>query len=383
LKARKIGWKKEVNMATIRKRTNRKGTVWQIDFYDPEGKRVMKCFPLKKDAEAYLGKVQAAKREGRYHDVFDLKKESQTTFNELAALYVENFGTQRAFMTSKRYLLNVVQDHFGGRSLSEITYLDLETYRNKRKATPTIGCKPRTDASVNREMALVSHMLAKTVEWGLLENSPFKKGKRLMLKENNHRLRFLTEVEIDTLLKGCTPHLKPIVETGLHTGMRRGELLSLKWEQIRNGFIYLTETKSGKARQIPINDRLAEIFREVRCGNQLKSPYVFCAPEGKRFYEVKHSFTSACKRAGIEDFRFHDLRHTFASRLVMKGASLKAVQELLGHADMKMTMRYAHLSQEHLRDSVNLLNDLPCGKEMVNNGPEVKRASNLPTAKPL
>ena len=104
-----------------------------------------------------------------------------------------------------------------------------------------------------------------------------------MLKENNHRLRFLTEAEIDTLLKACSPHLKPIVETALHTGMRRGELLSLQWEQIRNGFIYLTETKSGKARQIPINDRLAEIFREVRRENQLKSPYVFCAPDGKRF----------------------------------------------------------------------------------------------------
>lgn len=60
-------------MATIRKRTNRKGTVWQIDYYDPQGKRVMKCFPLKKDAEAFLGKVLAAKKEGRYHDVFDVK----------------------------------------------------------------------------------------------------------------------------------------------------------------------------------------------------------------------------------------------------------------------------------------------------------------------
>ena len=197
-----------------------------------------------------------------------------------------------------------------------------------------------------------------------------------MFKENNQRLRFLTEVEIDSLLTACTPHLRPIVETALHSGMRRGELLSLKWEQIRNGFIYLTETKSGKARQIPINDRLAEVFREVRRGNQLKSPYVFCDSQGRRFYEVKRSFVSACRRAGLEDFRFHDLRHTFASRLVMKGASLKAVQELLGHADMKMTMRYAHLSQEHLRDSVNLLNDLPSGKEMVNIPPKDKKADN-------
>ena len=190
-------------MAKIRKRTNKKGVSWQIDYYDPEGKRVMKCFSLKKDAEDYLGKVQAAKREGRYHDVFDVKKESQTTFSELARLYVENFGSQRAFNTSKRYLLSVVQDYFGDRRLSEITYLDLETYRNKRKATPAMGNKPRTDASVNREMALISHMLSKAVEWGLMENSPFKKGKRLMLKENNHRLRFLTESEIEALLKAC------------------------------------------------------------------------------------------------------------------------------------------------------------------------------------
>lgn len=173
----------------------------------------------------------------------------------------------------------------------------------------------------------------------MLGASPFEKGKRLMFKENNHRLRFLSEEEITRIIDACSPHLKPIVEGAIHTGMRRGELLSLQWDQIRNGFIYLAETKSGKARQIPINDRVARVLQKLRQQNQLKSPFVLCDANGKRFYEVKRSFASACRRAGIEGFRFHDLRHTFASQLVMNGVGLKAVQELLGHADLKMTMR--------------------------------------------
>jgi len=341
----------------------------------------MKCFPKKADADDYLAKVKVAKREGRYHDVFDVKKESQTTFNELADRYVENFQSQKSFKDFKTHVVRELRESFGSRRLSEIGYLDLETYRNQRKAAPTKAGKTRTDASVNRDMAILSHMMSKAVDWELLENSPFKKGKGLMLKENNQRLRFLSESEIEALLKACddlkahSPYLRSIVETDILTGMRRGELLSLKWEQIRNGRIYLTETKSGKARQIPISDRLAGVLREVRRGSQLKSPYVFCDSQGRRFMEVTRSFASACRRAGIEDFRFHDLRHTFASHFVMRGGSLKALQELLGHASLAMTMRYAHLSQEYLRDLVNLLNDLPYGKEMVNIGPKVQKAS--------
>jgi integrase len=103
---------------------------------------------------------------------------------------------------------------------------------------------------------------------------------------------------------------------------------------------------------------------------------VFCGPDGKRFLKVKRSFASACRKAGIEAFRLHDLRHTFASQLVMRGASLKTVQELLGFASLAMTMRYAHLSHEHLKDPVNLLNDMPGSNEMVNIGRKNKKAGN-------
>ena len=113
------------------------------------------------------------------------------------------------------------------------------------------------------------------------------------------------------------------------------------------------------------------------------SPYVFCDSQGRRFQEVKRSLSGTGRRAGLKDFRFHDLRHTFASHLVMKGASIKAIQELLGHADIKMAMRYSHLSQAHLKESISLLNFLPCGKEMINIDPKGKGADNLSVANPL
>ena len=96
----------------------------------------------------------------------------------------------------------------------------------------------------------------------------------------------------------------------------------------------------------------------MRRRHQLKSPYIFCNKEGNRFNDLRASFKSACRKTGIIDFRFHDLRHTFASHLVMRGVGLRAVQKLLGHCDMKLTMRYAHLAPGHLRDSINVLNDL-------------------------
>ena len=267
-------------MAKVIKRVGKNGISWVVDYFTPEGKRRRKFFPLKKDAEAYLGKVVSAKREGRYHDVFDVKKETLVTFNELADRYVENYRGQKCFSRLKYYLLEEYRVAFGERRLSEISYLDLETYRNRRKATPTRAGKARTDATVNRELSTLRHMLNKAVEWGMLEVNPFNKGSKLMLKENNHRLRFLADDEVEALLKACSPHLRPIVEVALLTGMRRGELLGLKWDQFWNGFIYLTETKSGKARQIPVSDRLAQVLKELRQKNQLKSTYVFAIPWG-------------------------------------------------------------------------------------------------------
>jgi integrase len=85
---------------------------------------------------------------------------------------------------------------------------------------------------------------------------------------------------------------------------------SLRWDQIINGMIFLKNTKSNKPRQIPISEHPEEVLREVRLRHQLKSPLVFCNKNGKRFNDIRTSFKSACRKAGIFDFPFHDLRHT-------------------------------------------------------------------------
>lgn len=366
----------------IYKRVGKRKTSYDVCYYDPEGKQKWKSFDKRKDAKDYEAKVRTAKRENRYHDLFDEKKETKITFQELAAKYEEIHQGQKCYKGFKDYMVRDLRAKFGDRKLSQISYLDLEDWRKKRMETPTKAGKPRAAGSVNGELAVFSHMMSKAVEWGMLETSPFKKGKRLMLKCDNRRDRYLSELEIEALLMECPRHLRCIVQVAYLTGMRREELLSLKWDQVRGGFIHLdgSITKSGKARKIPIGDRLDRVFKEVRRENQLKSEFVFCDPQGRRFKEVKRSFQGACRRAGIENFRFHDLRHTFASHLVMKGASLKAVQELLGHADLSMTMRYSHLSQEHLKDSVNLLNDLPDISKTLENPIPNKKADSLTSA---
>ncbi len=341
-------------MAKVRKR----GNAWQIDYFDPNGKRVRRSFKKKKDAEAELGKRVSLIAEGRYLDV---KKETKVTFDELAEKYVENYKHQRSFYRSKTHFIDTLIEHFSGRLLSTITYYDCEKFLTDRKNTLTKSGKLRTASTLNKEVGTLRHMLRKAVSWGMLERSPFEKGETLHLKENNRRLRYLSTEEIEALLRECPSYLRDIVEVDLLTGMRRGELLPLMWSQIAGDFIYLHETKTDEARQIPITQDLEAAFKRIRqrqWAKGLKSEYVFCDDQGKPFQEVKRSFASACKRAGIVDFRFHDLRHSFASHYVMRGGSIKGLQKILGHKDIHMTMRYSHLSKEFVREEIQIMNGL-------------------------
>ena len=177
------------------------------------------------------------------------------------------------------------------------------------------------------------------------------------MKEKNRRLRFLDTEECQRLINCCTPHLKPIIITALNTGMRRGEILSLKWDQVdlRHGYISLTDTKSGVGREIPINKTLNNLLEDMP--HSIESIYLFTDKDGNPYKEVKHSFSTALRKAEIHNATFHTLRHTFSSHLVMKGVDLTTVKELLGHKSLNMTLRYSHLAPEHKTKAVMILDN--------------------------
>jgi integrase len=177
-----------------------------------------------------------------------------------------------------------------------------------------------------------------------------------LLEENNRRLRYLSKENCQTLINTCQGNTKVITITALNTGMRKGEILSLKWDHVdlEHGFIILDRTKNGERREIPINETLRITLQGVT--RRLDVPYVFFDPvTGKPYQDVKRSFNTAVRRASIRDFHFHDLRHAFAYHLVMAGVDITTVARLLGHKSLTMTFRYAHLAPDHMMKAVNVL----------------------------
>jgi len=227
------------------------------------------------------------------------------------------------------------------------------------------GLKP---GSVNKNISILKAMIKKAVDWELVEEDTLKRVRKVKnYKESNQRLRFLSVEEAQGLVSVCDEHLKPIVVTALHTGCRRGEILKLTWEQVdlNHGFITLTDTKNGDGRELPIDGTLRETLNKLprrfveTDGKKELVHYLFHDPDTlKPYASVKRSFGTALKQAGITGFRFHDLRHTFASQLIMSGVDLTTVKELLGHKDIKMTLRYAHLAPAHKTKAVNILDSL-------------------------
>lgn len=319
---------------------------WYIDYYFNGQRKREKIGLSRVLAENVLRKRKVEIAEGRF---LDIKKNEKIKFEDFAKTYFElHSKLNKKPSVSKRdiTLIKNLSTFFAGRYLFEITPILVEQYKMARS-------KEVSPATVNRELACLKSIFNKAIGWGKVEDNPVRKVK--LFRENNRRLRYLEKEEIKKLLSNCSEHLKPIVILALNTGMRKGEILGLKWHDVdfRRDIIYLLDTKNGEKREIPMNEQVKTALIKVR--KHPDSPYIFCSKDGKPYGDVKKSFFTALKKSDIINFHFHDLRHTFASHLVMLGVDLNTVRELMGHKSIEMTLRYSHLSPDHKKRAADIL----------------------------
>jgi integrase len=323
-----------------------RGKIWYIDTCY-KGKRVRRAVgPDKKEAIKVLKKIEAELIENKW---LDIKREYKIKFSEVSKEFLEKYSkvNKRSWERDERIINPHLDKFFGSKFIYEIKEKDIEEYKKERLLT---GIKHST---LNRELACLKTILNKAKEWGYIEQVP----KIKLFKENNQRVRYLTEEEEEKLLKIAPEPLKSMIIIALNTGMRQGEILNLKWRDIdlNEGIIIIQDSKSKEKRVIYMNKTTKETFINLlSIGGK---EYIFESKNGDRYSEsyIQHSFEKVVKQAGIKDFKFHDLRHTFASRLVMAGVNLKTIQELLGHKDYRMTLRYSHLSPDIKRQAVEIL----------------------------
>ncbi len=328
----------------------KRGKVWWMAI-SYQGKQVRRPTGTanRRLAESILAKVTVNIVEGRF---FDILEEKDRTFAEMMEKYMAEHGTKLASRTHYQGYIKNLLPFFGGRRLAEITPKLIVRYKTKRYDD---GVKP---ATINRELAVMKHAFNLAIrEWEWCRDNPVSRV--AMEKENNRRDRWLIYKEEEQLIQVAPPWLREIILFALHTGMRRGEILSLTWQGVDlfRRTVTVFRSKNGERRTIPINQTVMALLKEKGKVRSLKTNLVFRSSAHTPINKdnLRRAFTLAVTRTKIEDFHFHDLRHTFATRLIQQGVEIYKVQRLLGHKSPIMTQRYAHHYPESLRDGVEIL----------------------------
>ena len=345
----------------------KKQGVWWIDFYVGGKRKRERVGSSHKLAEEVLCKRKLEIAEGKY---FPLRQSKTITFTDMADLYWELHARQISSAQVTGYTLKRLKGFFGAKEMDKITVPDILQYLN--------GVKERASAATaNRHHNTLRAIFNRALEWEKYDGkNPAAKVKQFRVE--NSRTQFLENSDITRLLAACDAEIQPIVTLALLTGMRRGEIVNLRWEHIdlTNGAIHVLKTKSGEPREIPIAPKLRALLESIRKGD---GGSVF----GLSTRVINTRFSMALKLAGITNFRFHDLRHTFASHFVMRTNDLPSTQKLLGHKSPRMTQRYAHLSKGHLQVEMQVF-DAGWTKMWAQNsasGSTTKDTSELPPSR--
>lgn len=295
-----------------------------------------KSFDKRSDAERWARDLEAeADRSGW---VADTRAAEKTTLEELLARYVAEVTPGKRGAVAERARINSISRcPIAHRTLAKLTSADVATYRDERLQSVA-------PATVVRELNTISHAIdLASREWGLwVPRNPVKLVRRPPVPRG--RTRRLNEGEEQRLLDACdrgrTPLMKPLIVLAIETGMRRGELLGLRWEHVdlKRQVAHLPLTKNGDSRDVPLSRRAVETLATLRASG-VKHELVF-AISGNA---VRLAFEHLRVRAGMEDFHFHDLRHEAISRLFEKGLNIAEVSSISGHRELKMLQRYTHL----------------------------------------
>lgn len=249
---------------------------------------------------------------------------------------------------------------FGKETMAfDVTPEQVEKYQTFRKGMKVYNRENAkrfvSGSKINREVSFLRAVFSRGIKNGKVKGNPVS-SVRFFRETERARTRYLAFDESERLLKLCPSDLQRIVLIALRTGMRQTEIMQLCWKDIDaiTNQLLIRKSKSGKPRFIPLHPDVEEMLKTLPRTSEFIFPNRHGGP-GIWDGALRFAWEEAMERAGIEDFRFHDLRHTVASHLVLKGASLQVVAEILGHADLRMTQRYAHLSPEFKATAIALL----------------------------
>ena len=323
----------------------KRGNVFWIDFYDQNRNRVQESSQSsnRRDAENLLALRKSEILRGVY------KQPVKISFGEFGEHYMEHAKTNKRSWLRDQQMLEHLYNYIGKERLhTEVTPLEIEGYKVHRRAKVS-------GSTVNRELALLKRMFNLAITWDLFLNAnPVRKVK--FFREFNTGLRVVSSEEEKSLLQNASPNLQDLIRFALNTGLRIGEIFSLRWSNVdlKKGILIVFAPKTEKLREVPINAETRKVLEAWWLGK--KNEVVFYNPEtGKPFVDLKAGFKIACEKAGIPGVTWHTLRHTFASRLVGGGVDIVTVKELLGHSSISVTMRYAHTNFDSKRAAVDKL----------------------------
>ncbi len=328
----------------------------------------------RKLAERIHAKKALEIAEGKY---FQRNEPVEITLDELMEKYMTEISPGLAESTHYRngQIVKSLKADIGAYLLKDATPSVISAYKARKLQE---GYRKET---ILRELGLLRRIFNIAIEeWELCSENPVRKVLRSLGKADNKRVRYLTPEESDRLMLALPSWLRSIVIVARNTGLRKGNILGLTWQQVnfQKKILIVERTKNGEPIGIPLTDIAVRTLAERQRIRHLTSPYVFCDGIGGAYspHQVSSAFKRACKRAGIENLRFHDLRHDFASNLVQLGVDIYTVKDLLGHKDLRMTQRYCHLAPENLRSAINLLNQRLNGHVLVTIGEKQKGLLN-------